>query len=302
MQHTHTHGFNPSKEHPDYQQCEICGSLHRVADVAPFSIYEKGYWNREGFSTIEEQVFNVSGFKNETGSTKIEMILKYASEGEQALELACAPGSLMVALRERYKHVTGIEIDPTYRDQILKVVNGAGALVFGRFPEVSQKWNSESFDFITGMDVLEHIENGPEFMAEILRLLKPDGTVVLMAPFKTDQDPLDANQYVPEHVWIYTESFLKEWFSEMFEEVITDRWISGHNIIVGKGKKQAKEEKPEESPVIETASVATENPHEEVAETIPEAAQEEVQQQVQEVTKKTRKPRQKKEEGVENQQ
>lgn len=298
MQHSHTHGFNPSSEHPDYQKCELCGSLHRVSNVAPFSIYENGYWNRDGFSTIEEQVFNVSGFKNEAGSTKIEMVLKYASEGDQALELACAPGSLMVSLRERYNHVTGIEIDPTYREQMLKVINGAGALVFGKFPEVSQKWNSDSFDFIAGMDVLEHVENGPEFMAEILRLLKPDGTVVLMAPFKTDDDPLDASQYVPEHVWIYTESFLKEWFSEMFEAVITDRWISGHNIIVGTGKKTTKElEVVEESPV-EVKSVTTETPIEEPEHTEPEIVSESIQapqEVIEEAPKKTRKPHKKKE-------
>lgn len=247
MKHTHIHGFNPSSSYPDYEECEQCGSLHRIQDVAPFSIYEQGYWNRKGFSTIEEQVYNVSMHENEHGMTKIGSVLKYAEGGKQALELACAPGSLMVALRERYSHVTGIEIDPSYRDSIHKIINGAGALAFGKFPEVSRAWKEESFDFITGMDVLEHVEDGPAFLGEILRLLRPSGTVVLMAPFTTPDDILDPNQYVPEHVWIYSEKFLKEWFSEMFEEVITDKWISGHNIIVGRRKRLEKREEPETS-------------------------------------------------------
>jgi SAM-dependent methyltransferase len=237
----HSHGFNPSPAHPEYEICEGCGSLHRIKDVAPASIYQTGYWNRKGFSNLQEQVFNVSQFKSHKGLAKVEAVMQYAGKGSHALELACAPGSLLKALRGHYDHVVGVEVDPSYRQPMLDIIQGDAAMVFGTFPEVSKAWPSESFDFICGLDLFEHIDDGEAFMAEILRLLKPDGTVVLMSPFQTKEEPLDEGQFCGEHVWLYSESFIKEWFGEMFKSVVTDKWIHNHNIVVGKGKKTKKE-------------------------------------------------------------
>jgi 2-polyprenyl-3-methyl-5-hydroxy-6-metoxy-1,4-benzoquinol methylase len=241
MKHSHIHGFNPSQDYPDYEQCQECGTLHRIKDVAPKSIYESGYWDRSGFSNLQEQVYNVSEFKNEAGLTKVEAVMQYAGKGTHALELACAPGSLLKALRANYDHVVGVETDPRYHFALSEIIAGHAALVFGFFPEVSKHWPSESFDFIVGMDLLEHIADPEEFMTEILRLLKPDGTVVLMSPFQ-GKEPLDEGQFMPEHILIFSEDFIREWFSEMFEEVVLSKWIHNHNIVVGKRKKMAQPE------------------------------------------------------------
>lgn len=237
---SHLHGFNPSAEHPDYEVCEICGTLHRIKNVAPETIYTDGYWNREGFSTLEEQVYNVSEFANEEGLSKVDTVLKYAQKGSHALELACAPGSLLKALRGYYDHVVGVEIDPRYREGMNEIVQGHAAIVFGEFPDVSRHWPEESYDFITALDLLEHIEDGEAFMREVLRLLKPDGTVVFMSPFQTGQ-PLDEGQFMEEHIFLYSDSFIREWFEEMFEEVILDKWIHNHNMVIGKVKKIRRE-------------------------------------------------------------
>lgn len=236
MKHTHIHAFNPSTDYPEYEVCDLCGTLHRIKDLAPSTIYNDGYWDRQGFSNLREQVYNVSQFQSEDGRTKIEAVMKHAGKGTHALELACAPGSLLKVLRENYDHVVGVEVDRRYRAPMLDIAQGSAALVFGMFPEVSKYWPSESFDLITALDLFEHIEDGEAFMAEVLRLLKPDGRVILMSPFQT-KEPLDAGQFCPEHIFLYSESFIKEWFGEMFKSVVTDKWIHNHNIVVGEGKK-----------------------------------------------------------------
>lgn len=211
--------------------------MHRISDLAPASIYESDYWNREGFSTIPEQVYNVSEFKNDKGFTKNDSVLQHVSKGSHALELACAPGSLLKALRCHYDHVVGVEVDPRYRESILKVVDGHAALVFGLFPEVSKFWPSESYDFICALDLYEHIEETGAFMAEIMRLLKPDGTVVLMSPFISSDEEMPDQHYCPEHITLSSESYMKEMFGELFQTVKTDEWLPGHNIIAGMKKK-----------------------------------------------------------------
>lgn len=52
---------------------------------------------------------------------------------------------------------------------------------------------SNSFDFIYCSNVLEHIEDDISAMAELFRVLKPDGTAIIQVPIKgtkTYEDPL----------------------------------------------------------------------------------------------------------------
>lgn len=289
----HIHGFNRHPSFIDYEVCQICGSMHRINDVAPESIYESGYWSREGFSTIPEQVYNVAGFKNEKGETKIDVIMKHVSTGSHALELACAPGSLVKKLRENYEHVVGVEVDETYRSQILDVIQGSGALVFGKFPEISKHWPEKSYDLIVAMDLFEHIEDQEAFMNEVLRLLKDEGTVILMSPFISDVRELDKNQFIPEHVWLPSEGFMKEWFGLLFEEVTTDIWIKNHNVIVGKKKKDQQKEAAENQPV----DLALSEPSSE--ENVQEEKKEDAVESPVPLEKKARKPRKSKEVSTE---
>lgn len=237
MKHTHSHGFVPSTASHDYQVCEGCGSLHRFQNTVPDDVYASGYWDKPDHSTIREQVHNVAVHQNEVGLTKVRSVLQHAPGGTAALEIGCAPGSLLLALKDKYEKVVGIDYDSAYRADILDISQGAAALTFGSFPEVSQKWPAESYDLICAMDVLEHIEDGEAFMEEVLRLLKPDGTVIFMGPFLFGDGAFREGDLCPEHIWLYHRDFLTEWFGEMFLNVSFDRWIPGHELIVASNKK-----------------------------------------------------------------
>lgn len=235
---THQHGFNAHPTVPNYEVCSECASMHRIADLAPASVYSDSYWNRPGCSTLKEQVYNVSQFKNEAGESKIDSVLKYAKGGDRALEIACAPGALLNKLHETYKHVVGIEYDPRYRQEMLDITQGSAALVFGAFPEVTAKWPEKDWDFICGMDILEHVNDYEAFILECKRLLKADGTLVLMAPLLMEDGLIDEKNFCPEHIWLHSEKNLKEALGEHFKTVKFDRWIVGHDLIVAEGVKR----------------------------------------------------------------
>jgi 2-polyprenyl-3-methyl-5-hydroxy-6-metoxy-1,4-benzoquinol methylase len=226
----HEHALTASAI-PLYDRCVKCSSLFRTTCVDPEMVYGGRYWDRAGYSTLEEQVYNVSAWKNETGITKIDAVMKYCPGGESAMEIGCAPGALLRELHKRYRNVTGIEYDHTYRARISNIVQGDAALVFGVFPRVAGAYPASLYDCIVGMDILEHVEDGRAFIDEVYRLLKPHGRAVLMMPMVCPDGLFDKKNYHPEHAALYSTGYLRVWFEEIFDAVQLDRWIVGHEIV-----------------------------------------------------------------------
>lgn len=95
------------------------------------------------------------------------------------LEIGCAGGNIIVALQKNgFTQVYGIDIDPdaiaTCKKQGLFNVN-AQAGEATTFP-------NNAFDILIASDVLEHIENDRQALAEWMRILKPGGRLILFVP------------------------------------------------------------------------------------------------------------------------
>ena len=76
-----------------------------------------------------------------------------------------------------------------------------------------------SFDVITMWHVLEHVPNLEEYIANLKRLLKPSGTIIIAVP---NYKSFDAKYYgrfwaaydVPRHLWHFSKSSIKRLFSD----------------------------------------------------------------------------------------
>ena len=76
-----------------------------------------------------------------------------------------------------------------------------------------------SFDVITMWHVLEHVPNLEEYIANLKRLLKPDGTIIIAVP---NYKSFDAQYYgrfwaaydVPRHLWHFSKTSIKRLFSD----------------------------------------------------------------------------------------
>lgn len=226
----HTHTFSPSS-HPDYEVCE-CGTMHRLGDVDYDALYGQNYWSRPEVSSLEEQVWNVCEYRNEAGESKIESVLKHIPNGHRAVEIACAPGSLLKALTEHFDYVTGVEYDRSYEHRIRAICGHKPDLIFRPFPDATKIMPSHSIDAVIGLDVFEHISEGEEFIQEIHRLLTPSGTAVLMGPFLFEDGLYRDCDRHEEHVWLYSQRYLREWLSTLFTVVEFDRYLVGHEILI----------------------------------------------------------------------
>ena len=100
------------------------------------------------------------------------------------LDLGCASGILMEsAINHGFKTI-GIEIS----DFLLGLAQAKGLEVYNDGVE-SDKWEENSFDVISIIDVIEHVDNPNEIISNCYRLLKSGGILVLATP---DNDSVSA--------------------------------------------------------------------------------------------------------------
>lgn len=206
-------------EHEDYRRLRN-GTLVRK-DQSPFD-YAKPYWGSGEHSTIEDQIFNVNGFKSDIGETKADAVLRYVV-GSSLLEIGCAPGALLKMAADSGMRAEGIE---PCSEHIDFVRNYSGCQVYcGMFEDIQML---PTYDTIVAMDVLEHVPNPEAFMEKAMSLLNPDGRIVLTLPAIYDDGEFDMKNCHPEHLNLFSQKHLKKWLNP----TVFDRWVVGHEIVV----------------------------------------------------------------------
>lgn len=233
------HFFIASELYKDYEICYECGTYHSIAQVDPKLLYEGDYWSHEnGRSTLEEQVYNVTETES-CGISKVDKVLQFVpKDANKVLEIGCAPGILLKKLSDLKYNAFGIEPNEKYIPFIESQCGRNATVMHGYFPNmVSPDWflKSISFDCIIGMDILEHIDNYNVFVRAIYERLSEGGTAIFMVPVICEDGLYrERDMKADEHCWIFTKKFLQPYLENIFSEVIFDRWVVGHDIIVCK--------------------------------------------------------------------
>jgi 2-polyprenyl-3-methyl-5-hydroxy-6-metoxy-1,4-benzoquinol methylase len=132
-------------------------------------------------------------------------------DGLDLLDVGCGSGTLLGLLKRHGFRPMGVDFSAEAA-RIAEIENGVrvlvGSLEQSRFPD-------EAFDVVTLFHVMEHVSNPRSLLAEVSRILKPGGALVLQVP------NIDSWQFkafgvkwygldVPRHVIDYSrESMLK---------------------------------------------------------------------------------------------
>jgi 2-polyprenyl-3-methyl-5-hydroxy-6-metoxy-1,4-benzoquinol methylase len=98
--------------------------------------------------------------------------------GSRLLDFGCGSGTLLGILKTRGFQVVGVDSSEeaarvAERENGVRVI--AGSLEDARFP-------AHSFDVVTMFHVMEHVTNPRQILAEVSRILKPSGRVVIQVP------------------------------------------------------------------------------------------------------------------------
>ncbi|HUK56514.1 MAG TPA: class I SAM-dependent methyltransferase, partial [Nitrospiria bacterium] len=139
----------------------------------------------------------------------------------EILELGSGHGGFVALLRQCGFNATGLEISPWVVDFARKTFGVPMRLG----PVEDQKINPGSLDVIALMDVLEHLPDPAGTMRCCLKLLKPDGILVIQTPRfpgnkSYDEMVSDKNRFLEmlqkeEHLYLFSEQSICRFFHDL---------------------------------------------------------------------------------------
>jgi 2-polyprenyl-3-methyl-5-hydroxy-6-metoxy-1,4-benzoquinol methylase len=112
-------------------------------------------------------------------SAKRELIVDMIKSlnAKKILDVGCGTGSVVAALNTE-REVVGCE----YSEHALKLCGRRGPLTLVKSTAEILPFKDESFDAVTMLDVIEHLDKDLESLKEAVRVLKPDGHVIITVP------------------------------------------------------------------------------------------------------------------------
>jgi len=160
--------------------CEACRCLflHPMPDSREIErFYPADYWwnaRRSGGLKKLESVYRKLALRDH-----IAFITRAAGDRSvDVLDVGCGSGTLLGLLKHRGFRVTGLDFSAEAA-AIAKAENGVdvavGTLEEAHFP-------AESFDVVTLFHVMEHVTTPRQVLAEVSRVLKPNGVAILQVP------------------------------------------------------------------------------------------------------------------------
>lgn len=109
------------------------------------------------------------------------------SEGEKVLDVGCGQGLLLSRLSKTYK-IKGVGIDVSEKSiQSAKKNFGGKNLSFKVAEAARIPFPNSSFDAVVSFDALEHIRAQEKAVAEMVRVLKPGGSLLVYTLNKNDK-------------------------------------------------------------------------------------------------------------------
>ena len=116
---------------------------------------------------------------------RIRKALPFVRRGDRLLDVGCHDRVLLDAVRGRAARATGVDgvVEP--------IDDGDVRLLRGTFPD-DFDFDDESFDCVTALAVVEHVEEPAAFAQACERLLAPAGRLVVTVPHPVVDRILDA--------------------------------------------------------------------------------------------------------------
>ena len=136
-------------------------------------------------------------------------------ENKTVLDIACGTGYGIGLLRSKAKFVAGVDIDTAAAQEAKLECGDNASVLLGN--GLGLPFHDAGFDVITSFETLEHLHERNQFLAELRRVLRPGGMLVLSTPNANYTQPLNgkpANQF---HIHEYTPEELKTEIQTQFK-------------------------------------------------------------------------------------
>lgn len=118
---------------------------------------------------------------------RMTMILRHVDlRGARVLDLGCANGVYTTRMSQLGAHAMGIDVEPIRLGsaQEFKHRHGAEDASFMLASAMSLPFADDTFDVVTLIEVIEHVEDDARTLLEVRRVLRDGGKVAIFAPNK----------------------------------------------------------------------------------------------------------------------
>jgi 2-polyprenyl-3-methyl-5-hydroxy-6-metoxy-1,4-benzoquinol methylase len=170
------------------------------------SFYDESYYQKKGY-TVEKQYATFSELAGH---------LKQRFGPKTALDVGCSIGVLVKALRDQGIEAYGVDYSEyalAHAPKEIKSYLRRAAVDKERLP-----FKDGSFDMVTMLELLEHLQNHRYLIAEASRVLKKGGVVFVTTPWDLSPDE-------PSHINVHPRKFwIKEFESLGFEYARKDSY------------------------------------------------------------------------------
>lgn len=188
VQHKHLYSI---EGHNDFEtnlhRCVECGAV--FMNPQPTEEYLDWFYNKVYYSKDhrrkmgwDENIGNVSASSLRNYEVRMDLVESFINQTRYPrgvlLDIGSATGNFLMEAQSRYWTVQGLEVSEDAAQQSMQ--NYGINTVTGVMNE--HLFEDESFDVVTAWDVIEHISDPHDFMANIRRVLKPDGIFAANTP------------------------------------------------------------------------------------------------------------------------
>jgi 2-polyprenyl-3-methyl-5-hydroxy-6-metoxy-1,4-benzoquinol methylase len=203
--------FSQTK-HRSYAACNACGTAvirepslltAKATDSVIKETYSEDFWNQRqldvGLPPIEKRArLDLP----ERCVYWLKQILHYRLPPGRVLEVGCAHGALVKLLNLAGFRASGMEMDGA----IVRKARAWFGIDVIEGPVESLPEDIGMFDVVVMLDVLEHLPQPVDTVRAIVRLLKPDGLLVIQSPeYRINRESSWTNFVAPEHLYLFTQ-------------------------------------------------------------------------------------------------
>lgn len=143
---------------------------------------------------------------------------KYIDDAKMVLEAGCGEGYGTNLLANKAKAIIGLDVDGATIKQARTKYQKKNCS-FKTYDGKEFPFANNSFDVVISFQVLEHIKNDQSYLAEIARVLKADGRLILTTPNKANRLAPGQKPWNRFHVREYTDSELHKVLAGYFKSI-----------------------------------------------------------------------------------
>jgi 2-polyprenyl-3-methyl-5-hydroxy-6-metoxy-1,4-benzoquinol methylase len=145
---------------------------------------------------------------------RLRVVMEYIQQAapvERVLDFGCGSGVMLPFLAEVSKEVSALDIDLAPLEWVQRCIPLApNVRVLDANHNSISDLPPHSYDFINALDVLEHVDDLPRTLADLLRLLKPGGRIIVSGPTENILYRLGRKVAGPEYSGAYHERGVAE--------------------------------------------------------------------------------------------